>query len=406
PRIPDVSKLRGAKAGTLPSFVEPQLASLAGRPPIAEAWVHEVKFDGYRLLARIDRGRVSLKTRSGLDWTDKFPTLKKALERLPVVTAFLDGEVVVESETGTPSFAALQADLSAGRSDRFRYYLFDLLHLDGVDLRGAALLDRKAALARLLGGHENGPLRYSEHFTERGDVMLRHVCRLSLEGIVSKLARSPYRSGRTKAWLKSKCTDSDEFLVIGYVPSTTARRAVGSLVLGYPKSGKLVYAGRVGSGFSTSAAEALWQKLESLRVATAPLEAPPPPEARRNVRWTRPSLVAEVELRGWTADGILRHAVFKGLRQDKGPDDIAPEKPAMRAKGTIALPIPLTHPDRMLWPDAGVTKQGLAEFYTEIWPWIAPHVIDRPLTLVRCPGGVEEGCFFQKHAWNGISEHI
>ena len=228
--------------------------------------MHEIKFDGYRLLARVDRGRVTLKTRSGLDWTTKFPSLKKALEALPVTTAFLDGEVTVESERGTPDFAALQADLSEGRSDRFQYYLFDLLHLDGSDLTGAALLDRKAALARLLAGQEGGLLRYSEHFTERGEIVLRHACRLSLEGIVSKLRNAPYRSGRSKSWLKSKCVDSDEFVIVGYVPSTTQRRVVGSLALGYFDKGKLVYAGRVGSGFSASVAEDLWRRLDAIRL--------------------------------------------------------------------------------------------------------------------------------------------
>ena len=337
-----------AKPGALPSFVEPQLASLAGHPPLGDAWVHEIKFDGYRLLARIDRGRVTLKTRSGLDWTAKFPSLKKALEALPVVTAFLDGEVTVETEGGTPDFGALQADLSEGRSDRFHYYLFDLMHLDGSDLTGAPLLDRKAALARLLAGHDGGPLKYSEHFTERGEVVLRHACRLGLEGIVSKLGNAPYRSGRSKAWLKSKCVDSDEFVIIGYVPSTTQRRVVGSLVLGYFDKGKLVYAGRVGSGFSTSVAEDLWRRLEAIRVDVPALAAPPPADVRRNVRWTKPSLVAEVELRGWTADGIVRHAVFKGLRQDKPAADVAPEKPAMTRKTSrrTTARSPFAHPSR------------------------------------------------------------
>ena len=193
------------------------------------------------------------------------------------------------------------------------------------------------------------------------------------------------------------------------MPSTTQRRVVGSLVLGYYDKGKLVYAGRVGSGFSTSVAEDLWRRLEAIRLDAPALDAPPPPEVRRNVRWTKPSLVAEVELRGWTADGIVRHAVFKGLRQDKQAADVAPEKSAMSpksAKSTTVLPVSLTHPDRVLWPDVGVTKQGLAEFYAEIWPWIAPHVVDRPLALVRCPGGISDTCFFQKHAWAGISEHI
>ena len=397
---------RGAKPGPLPSFIEPQRASPATSPPTTEAWVHEIKFDGYRLLARIDGGRVRLKTRSGLDWTSKFPSVQKALERLPVVAAFLDGEVVVETERGTPDFGALQQDLSAGRSDRFCYYLFDLLHLDGIDFTRASLIDRKRVLAGLVAGHADGVLKLSEHFTERGDIVLKHACRLSLEGIVSKLAAAPYRSGRTKAWLKSKCIGSDEFIVIGYVPSTTQRRTVGSLVLGYLDKGKLVYAGRVGSGFSTSTADDLWRRLEAIRIDAPDLAALPPPEMRRNVRWAKPSLVAEVEMRGWTADGILRHAVFKGLRLDKQAADVAPEKPTAKPGAAPALVVPLTHLDRVLWPDVGVTKQGLAEFYSEIWPAIAPHVMDRPLALVRCPGGVEEVCFFQKHAWAGIGEHI
>ena len=400
-------KVKGGKRGALPEFIEPQLATLAGKPPSGDSWVHEVKFDGYRLLARIDAGRAKLKTRSGLDWTTKFPSLKKALEALPVVSALFDGEVVVETERGTPDFAGLQADLSEGRSDRFRYYLFDLMYLDGVDLTGATLLDRKRALAQLLSGYEGDVLKLSEHFTARGDVILTHACRLGLEGIVSKLKSARYRSGRSKAWLKTKCVEGSEFVIIGYVPSTTQRRAIGSLVLGFHRKGKLEYAGRVGSGFTTRVAQDLWHKLETLRIDSPPLETAPPPEVRRNVRWTKPSLVADVEIRGWTAENIARHAVFKGLRQDKPAADVVQERSiAKAAAASSALPVPLTHPDRVLWPDVGVTKQGLAEFYAEIWQWIAPHVVDRPLALVRCPGGVDAGCFFQKHAWAGSGAHI
>ena len=293
-------------------------------------WVHEIKFDGYRLLARIDRGRVTLKTRSGLDWTTKFPSLKKALEALPVVTAFLDGEVVVETERGTPDFGALQADLSEGRSDRFRYYLFDLLHLDGIDLTGAPLLDRKAALARLLAGHDDGALKLQRalHRARR----CRAQARLPVEPRRHRLqARTRALSLRPVARPGSSrnASTATSSSIIGYVPSTTQRRAVGSLVLGYFDKGKLVYAGRVGSGFSTAAAEDLWRRLEAIRVDAPALAAPPPADVRRNVRWTKPSLVAEVEMRGWTADGILRHAVFKGLRHDKQAADVAPEKPAV-----------------------------------------------------------------------------
>jgi bifunctional non-homologous end joining protein LigD len=390
----------------MPSFIEPQLASATTAPPVGASWVHEIKFDGYRLLARIDRGRVKLLTRKGLDWTTKFPTVKTALEALPVVAAFLDGEVVVQTDKGTPSFAELQADLSAGRSDRFRYYLFDLMHLDGMDLARVPLINRKAALGQLLAGHD-GVLAYSEHFASRGDTVFEHACRLGLEGTVSKLATSTYRPGRSKSWLKSKCVDGHELVIVGYVPSTTQRRAVGSLVGGVHVNGKLVYAGRVGSGYSTRVAEDLWQRLDAIRIPAPALDKPPPPEMRRNVRWVKPQLVADVELRGWTADGIVRHAVFKGLRADKEvADAVRTAAPPQTDRAAPALPVALSHPDRVLWPSVGVTKQGLAEFYAETWPQISRHVVNRPLSLVRCPGGVDEGCFFQKHAWAGISEHV
>ena len=204
PPPPAELTVKGAKPAALPSFIEPALASLVEKPPTGDRWVHEVKFDGYRLLARLDHGRVKLLTRSGLDWTSKFANVAKALAALPVVTAFLDGEVVVETDHGVPDFGALQADLSEGRSDRFSYYLFDLLYLDGKDMRASALLDRKAALRTLLADATDGVLKYSEHFTDRGDLVLKHAARLGLEGIVSKVANAPYRSGRSKAWLKIK----------------------------------------------------------------------------------------------------------------------------------------------------------------------------------------------------------
>ena len=371
--------------------------------------MHEIKFDGYRLIARIDTGHAKLKTRSGLDWTTKFSSLKKALEALPVVSALIDGEVIVETEKGTPSFADLQADLSEGRSDRFRYYAFDLLHLDGQDLTGLPLLERKRVLADMLSG-QPGILTLSEHFTGRGDVVFDHACRLGLEGIISKLKTSPYRSGRSKSWLKTKCVDGHELVIIGYVPSTTQRRVVGSLVVGHHTheggKGALVYAGRVGSGFSHKVAEDLWRRLEEIRIDKPPLDKALPPDSRRNVRWVKPKLVADVEIRGWTTDGIARHAVFKGLRQDKEAADVVREAPVVKAKASATLPVKLTHPDRVLWPDVGVTKQGLADFYAEIWPRISPHVVDRPLALVRGPGGVEESVFFQKHAWAGISDQV
>ena len=404
-RGPVAIRVKGGKAGPLPAFVVPELAAAVDNPPAGAGWVHEVKFDGYRLMARVDRGRVKLLTRKGLDWTTRFPTLKKALEALPVVTAYLDGEMVVQTEQGAPSFAELQAELSAGRSERLRYYLFDLLHLDGLDLTGRPLVERKAALAQLLAGHE-GVLAYSEHFEGRGATVFEHACRLGLEGIVSKLRTSAYRAGRSKSWRKSKCIESHELVIVGYVPSTTQRRAIGSLVTGVHDKGKLLYAGRVGTGYTSAVAEDLWRRLDAIRIAAPALEKPPPPESRRNVRWVKPLLVAEVELRGWTADGIVRHAVFKGLRSDKEAADAVRAERAVTSRRAETLPVKLTHPDRVLWPAAGITKQGLAEFYAELWPWIEPYVVDRPLSLVRCPGGVDEACFFQKHAFAGMSDRV
>ncbi|TIT15483.1 MAG: ATP-dependent DNA ligase, partial [Mesorhizobium sp.] len=230
--VPEPSKIKGAKKAVLPDFVEPTLATLVSSAPSGERWLHEIKFDGYRLQARIEAGRVKLLTRSGLDWTKKFgKAVVSALADIPVGTALIDGELVVETSAGASDFSALQADLSEGRSDRFRFYVFDLLHLDGYDLRDVALITRKELLEKIIGG-DNGIISYSGHFEENGALVLQHACRLSLEGIVSKLRDAPYRSGRSKNWVKSKCSARQEFVVAGYVPSTTSRNAIGSLILG------------------------------------------------------------------------------------------------------------------------------------------------------------------------------
>ncbi|MCP8937261.1 DNA ligase D [Alsobacter sp. SYSU M60028] len=399
--------------GTLPAFIAPCLAELRKETPDGDSWVHEIKFDGYRMQARVDRGRVALKTRSGLDWTDKFGRAEalRELAALPCKTALIDGELVVEAESGASDFSALQADLGSGRADRLVYFAFDLLHLDGVDLTRQKLLARKAKLEELLGQGRAGALRYSEHMEEGGPTLLRHACRLSLEGVVSKRRDAPYRSGRTGDWVKSKCAARQEFVIGGYTRSTTARRAVGALAVGAYQDGRLVYAGKVGSGLSEAASVALWDELERLRADAPPFAEPLPAEAKRGVRWVRPTLVAEVEFRGWTAGASLRHPVFHGLRRDKPASEVVRELAADPPAPASVNPAPatrirLTHPDRVLWPDAGVTKQGLADFYLDAWRWIAPFVVDRPLSLVRCPGGVGAECFFQKHAWAGLDKSV
>lgn len=405
----DASKIKGANKAPLPTYLEPMLATLASSPPTGERWIHEIKFDGYRLQARLEAGCVKLLTRSGFDWTKKFgKDIVAALRDLPIGSALLDGELVVEAGSGASDFSALQADLSQGRNDRFVYYLFDLLHLDGYDLTRLPLIERKKRLAQLIGTADCGLLRYSGHFEENGAIVLRHACRLSLEGVVSKLRDAPYRPGRGKSWVKSKCSARQEFVVAGYVPSTTSRNAIGSLVLGVYESEELNYVGRVGTGFTAAVAEDLFRKIDRMRVPSSPFSNRLNAEQSRQVRYVRPELVAEVEFRAWTADGHLRHASFRGLREDKPAREIIREV----GKAITASPRPprrtvkLTHPDRIYWPDEGVTKEGLADYYAEVWTHIAPHIVGRPLALLRCPNGINGQQFFQKHAWKGLNPNI
>jgi bifunctional non-homologous end joining protein LigD len=406
--VPDPGSVKGARKAALPAFVEPELASLAEKPPEGARWLHEIKFDGYRLQARIEAGRVRLSTRGGLDWTKKFGReVVTGLRDLPVGTALLDGELVSESGSGASEFSLLQADLSEGRTDRFVYYAFDLLYLDGFDLRGAPLVERKRLLKAVIG-QRPGPVRFSTDFEAEGAVVLRHACKMGLEGVVSKLRDGSYRSGRTKNWLKAKCSAHQEFVIGGYVPSTTSRRAIGSLVLGVYDKGELSHVGRVGTGFSMAVAEDLFAELQRLRVGTSPFAGRLTTEEARQVRYVRPERVAEVEFRDWTADGHVRQASFRGLREDKEPKDVVREslKRTARMAAAPARSVQLTHPDRVYWPDAGVTKQGLADYYADAWRFISPFITERPLALLRGPEGIAGQTFFQKHAWKGLNPHI
>lgn len=408
----DPSTIAGAVAReSLPNFVRPALAATAERAPEGSDWVHEIKLDGYRLQARVDHGRVKLLTRNGLDWTTRFGALSRAFEALPVTRAIIDGEAVVENEHGLTSFAELKAELGRARPDRFLFYAFDLIHLDGYDLTDAAFAGRRALLEAVMADVPRGPVRLSGLFETEGAVLHKHACRLGLEGIVSKRKSAKYVPDRSKAWVKVKCVARDEFIVVGYAQSTVSRRAIGSLALAYWKGEALHYAGKVGTGFGMTVAEDLWQRLDPLRRATAPVAFIPADADTKGVRWIEPRFVADVEYRAWTGSGMLRHSSFQGLRDDKTPDDLKVEgsRPAEAvAEMTHDRPerrdwaVRLTHPDRIYWLDAGVSKLGLAEYYAEIWPWIAPYVTRRPLSLVRCPGGTGKDCFYQKHAWNGF----
>ena len=396
------------RSAALPEFVPPCLAKLQAKPPTGERWLHEIKFDGYRLQGRVEASEVRLMTRSGLDWTEKFGApMRDALAALPADRLLVDGELVVESRAGASDYVALREDLTAGRTDRFRYYLFDLLHLDGQSLVKEPLAKRRQLLRGLLDGSAQPLVRFSEAFPEQGELVLRHACRLSLEGIVSKLCTAPYRSGRSGDWIKSKCADRQEFVIAGWTASTATPRAIGSLVLAFHEGDRLVHAGRVGTGFGRAVASDLWQRLHGLDKTEMPFDASPE-RSGRDVHWVTPELVAEVEYRGWTGDRLLRHASFRGLRDDKPAAEIVREEPGEPVRsGKGRLPkVKLTHPDRIYWPDAGVTKQGLADYYADVWKWLAPHVVARPLSLLRCPDGIGDTCFFQKAAWRGIAKVV
>jgi bifunctional non-homologous end joining protein LigD len=401
----------------LPDFVPPCLATLQEKPPAGERWLHEVKFDGYRLQARIDHGAVRLLTRSGLDWTERFgATLSKALADLPCATALIDGEVVALSDSGVSSFGALQEALSEGATGALVFFGFDL-RLDGEDLAAEPLLARKERLHHLIGDSTGGPLRYSEHFEAAGDIMLAHACRMGLEGVISKRADAPYRSGRSGDWLKAKCTRSQEFAILGYLPSTARRDGIGSLVVGFREGGEWRHAGRVGTGYTAAIARDLKRKLDPLKAKHAPFTGKAARD--RQVVWVEPVLAAEVEYRTWTADGLLRQAAFKGLREDKPATEIVREVPVAKAgkpkdRSTRAPPSPriarsslsLSNPDKVLWPDAGLTKAGLLAHYESVFHRMAPLVLNRPLSLLRAPDGIARHSFFQKNASPGMGEAV
>ena len=320
----------GARVAPLPDFIPPCLALLGVTAPDSADWIHEIKFDGYRMQARIDNGDVRLLTRKALDWTGKFAPIAEALETLPVEQAILDGEIVSENDDGVASFSQLQEDLKEGRSKNFVYYVFDLLYRDGYDLTTVPLETRKQALADLLEGSDLRQIRLSEHFTESGTTLLKHACKIGLEGIISKRRTAPYRPGRGGDWIKTKCSDRQEFIVAGYAPSTVDPRAIGALILAYHRDGKLHYAGRVGTGYTHKMARELWTKLQPLRRDRQPFSAAPAEETRaRNAKWVEPKLVAEVDLRGWTHGERVRQASFQGLREDKSAHEVVREFKAM-----------------------------------------------------------------------------
>jgi len=414
-----------ARGGTLKKLLqlypEVQLATLVEEPPQGKEWLHENKFDGYRLLGFVAGGALSLRTRNGKDWTAKFPSLAASLEKLKVQNAVLDLEAVVVTDTGKSNFQALQAALGeGGNPNSIVAYVFDVLYLNGRDLTKLPLRKRKERLQTLLNKTKSAAaLRYSEHSKGNAEEIFAKACRMGLEGIVSKQAEAPYLPGRQRSWLKSKCTQRQEFIIIGYSDPRRGERALGALYLGYHTDGKIRYAGKVGTGFTMESARSLSARLKTLsarepvlsRAAAGGLSA----REWESIHWVKPVLLCEVDFTEWTKDGQLRHPSFQGLREDKDANDVKKEKPlqevspapAARQRSPLVLHgVSITHPDRVMSETAHITKGDLAEYYAAVAPFMLPSICRRPLSLLRCPAGIDRQCFYQRNPGKGLGPDV
>ncbi len=425
-----VSQLTDAKKTTQPTEFKPQLATLGTHVPTGDMWLHEMKFDGYRLLAFFEKGNIRLVTRNGHDWTHKFPTLAQALGKLPLDSAILDGEVVSLDEQGLPHFQQLQNLLKRGDDQPLVYYVFDLPFCSGYSLTATPLLERKQLLAKILPPETSRKelrIRYSDHIEGQGESVLDNACRLAMEGVVSKQAQSGYVQARSRAWVKTKCLKRQEFVIGGYTKPSGSRIGFGALLVGYFEQGKLKYAGRVGTGFTTDTLRQVLAELKKHKTTVSPFENSPRGAQARGVTWVKPELVGEVEFTEWTNEGSLRHPSFQGLREDKPARQVVREgtttvknspkkthrtgksanKPSNNSGHDFEVAgVTITHADRLLYPEQGLTKRHLAEYYEGIADWILRYVAGRPLTLVRCPQGSKGQCFYQKHLTDSLPDAL
>ncbi len=406
----------------IPEFIPPQLCDVAARPPAGDGWVHEIKFDGYRVQMRIVDGAVTLKTRKGLDWTEKFGAIASAAADMP--DGIIDGEIAALDSHGAPDFAALQAALSEGDTKDLVFFAFDLLFEGDTDLREQPLSERKSRLEAMLDkAKPDARIRFVEHFDTGGDAVLRSACQLSLEGIISKKLDAPYRSGRSSSWSKSKCRAGHEVVIGGWATTNGRFR---SLLVGVHRGDHFVYVGRVGTGYGEAKLKTLEPRLKAVAAEKSPFTGIGAPRKDANIVWAKPELVAEIEFAGWTNDGQVRQAAFKGLRDDKPAKEVEAEKPASPSRtevpdpeekvhatrrGTAArasvMGVAISHPDKALWPDAGdgkpVTKLDLAQYFEAVGPWMMNHIAGRPCSIIRAPDGIDGEQFFQRHAMQSTS---
>ncbi|SNB61655.1 ATP-dependent DNA ligase LigD phosphoesterase module /ATP-dependent DNA ligase LigD polymerase module [Arboricoccus pini] len=404
---------RRQKALGLPTFEPPALATLVDRVPEGEDWLYEIKFDGYRALVACAGQDVRILTRSGLDWTARFPRLANAIGAMGLESALIDGEIVAVRADGGTDFSRLVATLKAGDDAGLSYFAFDLLRVAGEDLRSLPLIERKERLKGLLGDTaRTGPIFYTDHLRQGGARMLETLCQKGFEGIVAKAIDAPYRAGRSKSWLKVKCGKDQEFVIVGYRPSD--KQPFASLLLATREAKQLRYAGRVGSGFDARDFEDLGRRFVELARANPAMDLKVPAAIRRDARWIEPQLVAAIAFAGFTGEGIIRHGRFKGLRLDKPAKEVVLEEPLELEAAAAPVPKPatsvagevagvrLTHPGRMLYARQKITKLDVARYYAAVASFMLPHVKGRLASLVRCPEGPTKACFFQKHKGSGL----
>ncbi|HET7669716.1 MAG TPA: DNA ligase D [Burkholderiales bacterium] len=394
----------------LPQFITPQLATLVTDPPSgsksAGRWLYEVKHDGYRMLARLATRDARLFTRSGKDWTEKLPHLASRLKKLKLEDSWLDGEIVVLREDGRASFQALQNAFDFGRDADIVYYVFDAPFLKGEDLRQLPLVERKERLRSAL--RKDPVVRFSDHLEGEASEVLAKACEMNLEGLIGKELGSLYVAGRSKSWIKLKCRQRQDYVIVGHTAPGGSRTGFGALLLGYyDKHMKLRYAGKVGTGFDEHLLETLTKKMSRLKRPDSALIDPP---RERGITWVKPQLVGEVTFAERTDDGILRQASFMGLREDIAPKSVGletaqqpPGRGKAAAKKAEAQGIKISNPGRVVYPELNFTKLDLVRYYDQVAELILPHVAGRPLTLVRCPDGVGKACFYQRHLAMGAS---